>query len=327
MTDDAHPVVLANTPTAAAIMVKREDFPGLHRGSDEASSKAQRTYLILQRLYLGSLVIGSAFGALTAIGLQDWNVVIYTVTASVFAVGLLLLGVIRTRQDDKAWFDGRAIAESVKTATWRFMAKAPPFAADSGDPERRFVAELAEIRKARPNFGKHLAGVLDANATAITDVMRRTREMTLKERKQLYIASRLRDQKAWYAKKAQANARSGNIWFAATAVLQTCALVTAVVQAKLGGLPVNILPLLATFTAVVAAWSQVKRYDELAQAYALAAHELEELDSLGTSVKTEAEFAQLVEQTEEACSREHTMWAARRDTRLPGSTNVGKRMS
>lgn len=63
----------------------------------------------------------------------------------------------------------------------------------------------------------------------------------------------------------------------------------------------------------------MKRYDELAQAYALATYELEELDSLATGVNTEAEFAQLVEQTEEACSREHTMWAARRDTRLPGS--------
>lgn len=308
-------------PTAT---IKRNDFPGLYCSSDQASRNAQRTYLLLQRLYLGSLVLGSAIGALASFGVKEWNDVLYTVTASLFGVGLLLLGVIRARQDDKAWFDGRAIAESVKTASWRFMAKAPPFQADGDEQERRFVSELSEIRKARPNFGKHLAGVLDANATAITDAMRRTRAATLKERKRVYIEARLRDQKAWYVSKAQVNARSGSRWFAATVVLQMVALVIAIIQAKLGGLPFNVLSVLATLAAAVTAWSQMKRYDELAQAYALAAHELEELDSLATGVNTEAEFAQLVEQSEEACSREHTMWAARRDTRLPSSSILSK---
>lgn len=316
----------ANTVAAVpAVAIKLEDYPGLHRGADQASRAAQRTYLTLQRLYLWSLVLGSVLGALTGLGLKDWNAVIYTVTASLFGVGVLLLGVIRSRQDDKAWFDGRAIAESVKTATWRFMMKAPPFQADIDDPERRFVSELGEIRKARPQFGKHLAAVVDANATAITDTMQRVRAANLKERKRTYIDSRLRDQKAWYASKGRTHASTGSRWFFATVLLQIAALVTAILQAKLGGLPVNVLSVLTTSAAAVAAWSQMKRYDELSQAYALATHELEELDSLAANVTTENEFAQLVEQAEEACSREHTMWAARRDTRLPSSPTSVKR--
>lgn len=294
-----------------------EDFPGLHRRADQASQAAQRNYLLLQRLYLGSLVLGSGVGALSGLGLPDLNGLIHTATAILFGVGVLLLGAIRSRQDDKAWFDGRAIAESVKTATWRFMTKAPPFQMENDDPERRFILELGEIRKARPQFGRRLASVLDIDAGAITDTMRHVRAANLDERKQTYIEARLRNQKTWYLNKGKTHAHSGSCWFVSTIVLQITALVTAIVQARLGGLPLNVLSMLTTTTAAVTAWSQMKRHDELAQSYALAAHELEELDSLSVNVTKETEFAQLVEQTEEACSREHTMWAARRDTRLP----------
>lgn len=225
MTEVDSPAGPAKTgPVTSSTIIKREDFPGLHRGSDDASRTAQRIYLSLQKLYLGSLVLGAVVGSLTSLGVTDCNAVLYPFSASLFGVGLLLLGVIRIRQDDKAWFDGRAIAESVKTATWRFMTKAPPFQADGDDPERRFVSELGEIRKARPNFGKRLAAVLDVNAKAITDTMRRTRGAALGERKRLYVEARLREQKAWYASKAQFNARNGSRWFAVTVVLQMVAL-------------------------------------------------------------------------------------------------------
>lgn len=315
-----------NPANVTSLALALNDFPGLQRGADQASRSAQRTYLLLQRLYLGSLVLGSILGASTGLGLKDWNSVIYTTTACLFGVGALLLGVIRSRQDDKAWFDGRAIAESVKTATWRFMTKAPPFQADVDEPERRFISELGEIRKARPQFGKRLAELLDGNATAITDAMRRIRAANLKDRKRTYLDSRLRDQKKWYASKGRDHALNGSRWFVATVVLQFAALVTAIIQAKLGGLPVNILAIITTSAAAVAAWSQMKRYDELAQAYALAAYELEEIESLATNVTTESQFAQLVEQAEEACSREHTMWAARRDTRLARSPTSESRV-
>ena len=137
-----------------AIMTN-EDYPSLYRYGNAASLKAQGTYLFLHRLYLGSLALGSVASALAAIGCQAMNTYLYTGLAIVLVVGLLILWAMRARQDEKIWFDGRAVAESVKTAAWRFMMKAPPFHANSG-AEELFLAELKEIREARPNLWKHL---------------------------------------------------------------------------------------------------------------------------------------------------------------------------
>jgi hypothetical protein len=90
----------------------------------------------------------------------------------------------------------------------------------------------------------------------------------------------------------------------------------AAVQVAFGPMKINIVPVITTCAAAVAAWNQMKRYDELAKTYALAAQELSELEAIAESLSGEADFPQLVEQVEEAISREHTMWCARRDVPL-----------
>lgn len=296
-----------------------EHYPSLFRSADVASGAAQKTYLLLQRMHLGSLVLASTIGAFTALATKTLSTALYSAIAIVLVLGLLILWIARSRQDDKAWFDGRAIAESVKTATWRFMMKAQPFQTND-TVEDRFVSDLREIRHARPDFGKHLAGVMDSSAPEITNFMRQIRSVSSDERKGFYIESRVRDEKSWYSHKAKTNAKSGARWFWATAGLQAIAVTTAIIQAVTGGLGYNVVPVLTTCAAAVAAWSQMKRHDELAQAYALAAQELGELESLANNPNTAGEFAQFVEQVEETISREHTMWCARRDVRLSGRT-------
>jgi len=297
--------------------MKADNYPGLFRCADAAANRAQKIYLILQRVYLGSLVLGSILGGFTVLGSVAENTWLYTAMAIILTLGLLTLWVTRTRQDDKTWFDGRAIAESVKTATWRFMMNAQPFQANDS-VEARFIAELREVRQARAGFEKHLAAVMNSNASVITDFMRQIRSASFNERKGFYIKSRVRDQKSWYLHKAKTNAKSSTRWFWVTAVLQAIAVATAIIQAVVGGLGFNVVPVLATCAAAVTAWSQMKRYDELAQAYALAAQELEELESIANNLTNDNDFSQLVEQVEETISREHTMWCARRDVNLLG---------
>jgi anti-sigma-K factor RskA len=297
--------------------MKDEDYPGLYQCADVISIHSQKVYLILQRAYLGSLILGSVLGSFTAFGSAVVNIWLYTAMAIILTLGLLLLWIIRARQDDKAWFDGRAIAESIKTATWRFMMKAQPFQADEA-VEDCFIDELRGVRSARSSFEKHLAAAINPYTSAITDVMWQIRSASLKERKGFYTESRVRDQKSWYSHKAKTNAKMGARWFWTTVALQAVAVVTAIIQAVAGGLGFKIVPVLATCAAAVTAWSQTKRYDELAQSYALAAQELEELESIANNLKNDDDFPQLVEQIEEAISREHTMWCARRDVRLSG---------
>ncbi len=297
-------------------MMSDDSYSSLYRSADAVSLKAQGTHLLFRRVYLGSLVLGSATSTFTAIGSETVNTCLYTVLAIVLVVGFLILWIMRARQDDKIWFDGRAVAESVKTSAWRFMMKIPPFHEDSS-AEALFLADLKEIREARPHLGKYLATAMNATGSAaVTDFMREKRSSSLEERRGFYASARIREQKTWYANKARLNVDSGAKWFCAIAILQVVIVILAIVQAVSGGLEINPIPIVTTFAAAIAAWSQMKRHDELAQSYALAAQELEEIETLASNQASENAFSQLVEQAENSISREHTMWCARRDVRL-----------
>jgi len=296
-------------------MMSDDSYPGLYRYADLASLAAQRTHVRFHKAHLGSLVLTSATGAITALNVAWLNTWLYTAMALVLTFGLVILWIMRASQDDKVWFDGRAVAESVKTATWRFMMKAPPFHED-GKAEEQFVAQLKEIREARPHLGKHIAAKQDADGLSITPFMREKRTGSLQDRRAFYVSDRLTDQKAWYARKAKLNADAGRRWFWIVTGLQMLAVALAVIQAVSGGMKINVVPVITTCAAAFAAWGQMKRHDELAQSYALATQELEELASLANGQTTDADFVQLVEQTENSVSREHTMWCARRDIHL-----------
>lgn len=295
--------------------MNKQDYPGLFQGADAAAASAQKTYFILQRVFLGSLFVSGLLSVLTSLftgGALAW---IYTLMAIILAVGLLVLWIGRSRQDDIAWFDCRAIAESVKTATWRFMMIAPPFQ-DLDAIDQHFVSEIREIRNARQECQKHLAGVSTASNPAVTDFMHKMRSSKYDIRKQFYTEQRLGEQKSWYSRKAKLNARRGAQWFWGIVGLQCSAVVVAIVQASAGGAGINMVSVLTTCSAIVAAWNQMKRHDELKKTYMIASQELCELEAIACNLASERDFPQLVEQVEEAISREHTMWCARRDVQL-----------
>ena len=58
---------------------------------------------------------------------------------------------------------------------------------------------------------------------------------------------------------------------------------------------------------------QAKRYSELAASYALTAHEISLIREQALNPSTEEEFSKFVSDAENAFSREHTQWSARRD--------------
>lgn len=295
--------------------MSRLSYPSLYRCADAASLQAQSKHLLLNKLYLGSLVLSGIASAFAGFGNQAMHKYLYIGVAVVLIMGLMILWVIRARQDDKTWFDGRAVAESVKTATWRFMMKDQPFNDDS-NAEALFLAGLKEIREARPHLAKHLTVVMDVEGTSITDFMKEQRSSSLEERRAYYISNRIRDQKVWYAQKAKSNADIAAKWYWLIVILQAVVIVLAIVQAATAGLRIDFVPVVTTCVAVMTAWSQMKRYDELAQSYALAAQELEEIEAIAANQASEDAFSQLVEQAEDSISREHTMWCARRDVRL-----------
>lgn len=292
-----------------------DNYPELYRNADSASVTAQRTYVCLNRLYLGSLVLGSIVSATASLNIPELRPYLFTILAIVLTIGFIILWIMRARQDEKVWFDGRAVAESVKTVTWRFMMKVLPFDED-GKAEELFIKQLKEIREARPQLAKYMDAAQDGIELHITDFMREKRAAALGARRAFYISDRLDEQRTWYTKKAKQDATSSTCWFWTVAGFQIGAVVLAVIQAASKGLGINLVPVLITFAAAFAAWVQLKRFDELAQSYNLAAQELGELRSLSSSQTTIEGFTQLIEQVENSISREHTMWCARRDVPL-----------
>lgn len=292
--------------------IKTADYPGLFQSADQASLSAQRCYTRFYICHLLCLILGSV-GATLAIVIPDAAVTgMYTILAIVLVIGFILNLACHLRRYDKIWFNCRAVAESTKTATWRFMMRVIPFG-DHSTANESFIKQLELIRKARFFNPEDLAQNLDAHAQPISDVMKNIRQKSMDERRNLYLKSRLRDQKIWYINKAKFNSRKENCWFGTVVILQILAIVFAIIWAASSGLPVNVVPLLMTCAASAGAWSQMKRYGELSQTYSLAAQELGEQETLATDIIEEAKFLAFVEQIEENISREHTLWRARRN--------------
>jgi SMODS and SLOG-associating 2TM effector domain 1/SMODS and SLOG-associating 2TM effector domain 3 len=225
--------------------------------------------------------------------------------------------VSKQRSDDKEWFDGRAVAESVKTLTWRYMMRLEPFE-DDATCDQKFIDELDAIREARSGL-QYRVGSQDGSAEQITPRMREVRKLPVEERRDLYVKERLEDQARWYGNKSEDNRRLANWLFWAALAAQFVALALAVwrVADPFAGLSL-VGPLLA-LAAAFTAWTQLGRNDELRQSYALANQELLSIKALAVKVGNEQELAKVVSNGEGAISREHTMWIAKRGKPLPSS--------
>jgi hypothetical protein len=290
-------------------------LPPLHDSANDASGQAQREHLRLIRISLVLLVVGAGTnvaGALHA-GLQPW---LLWAAAIMLLVSMILSFVVRERKADRTWFAARALAESVKSMSWRYMTRAEPYHAepDPGAVDAKFREDLKRLIEAEKDVFGSLRPPA-AGAMQITSDMRRIRLAPLEERLQLYLDARIKDQQTWYARQAERNQRNARLFFWLTIAAQGLAVVSAFWLAGNPDLKLRAAPVFAALAAALVAWTQLRRHDELAKAYALAAHELAIILSLAESLSTDEELGRFAKDAENAVSREHTLWLARRDLR------------
>ena len=93
------------------------------------------------------------------------------------------------------------------------------------------------------------------------------------------------------------------------------AVTLAVVQLTVS-FPVSVAGLAATLIGCASAWVAVKQYSTHASAYSVTATELALL-APKVEVATEDAWDQVVDDAEEAISREHTLWLASRTGKTP----------
>jgi hypothetical protein len=282
-------------------------MPGLFQGADELSLRAQRRFLLASRLRLVFVVLAAAGGA---VSLQAGAVDIAALVTVIALVGAIVAEVwLLIEKPEQTWYDGRALAESAKTLTWRYAVGAAPFE-DTSDPsaEGRFVSELEKLLREAPS-----TAVAPTTAPAVSEQLRRLRAAPLTERRDSYLAHRIDDQSSWYTRKSGWNIRLAQRWRITLLVLEILGVTAALLRA-VGLVQIDLAGITAALIGAGAAWLATKQHDSIGRAYAFAANELSLARARLVRPATQADWAREAADAEEAISREHTMWRASRSS-------------
>ena len=287
-----------------------KDFPALYRSADVSALAAQTLYLRLIRLQYG-LLVAAATLALWFGASPD----LYIGYAVAVAGSSALLIYMSVRKPERDWYGCRALAESIKTSVWRYIMRAEPFedSAQLSDVQHKFASFLQEILDAN----KHVSDSITHSPSTgeqITTAMNALRALPLADRKERYRNDRIDEQRAWYVGKVKTNRRQFSGWVAACVTVQGAAVLLALLRIRYNSewslWPTA--PLLVLASSIIG-WIQIKKFNELASAYNLTAHEIGIIRTRIDHVSTEAEFSEFVNEAERAFSREHTQWIARQN--------------
>jgi len=306
--------------------VREQDLlPRLFWAADSASLQGQYRSVALSRWELVLLVLaavtGSADGPLWAWG-----------AAAAYLGALFMAAMVAWQNPQRLWYDGRAVAESVKTLVWKYAVRADSYQPPPRklpDAERLYGMQLDgllgefdtdQVIPGMAGMSAELAGWrAPARHPQITERMEQLRGEPLQVRREVYVRERVRTQRDWYQSKAlycrNASRRAGRL----AIVLPLAGLTLAVLRA-LGWFSFDALGAVSAVAASVTAWSQLRQYRPQAAAYTLAAQELAKVEIQLAGLDLESEdaeeiWARLARDAEDAISREHTTWQARREVR------------
>lgn len=289
-------------------MIKLE-FPNIFEKADSKSLSSQNSLTKLNKGILILLIVSTFVSSI-----QIDNGWISIISSILLVISLILTVWIMHFQPEKTWYDGRAIAESAKSLTWKFITGTKPFShkLKSIDAEEKLIKNLKQIIGQKKEFFQ-LIGEEFAEGEQITNSMRKLRKLDFKDKVEYYSINRLENQRAWYYKKSKENRKNKNLSFIAIITFQVLAIIALVLDFyKI--IDFTITPLMACMASSFIAWLQLKRFQELTESYGITATELNLIKSKVKHIKDESDFENFVDDAETAISREHTLWLARRDS-------------
>lgn len=283
------------------------DLPGLYQSANQASLIAQKNYFRGLRWYL-ILLVCAAFISYA----KPNDIVGALLSAGLFLVTLGILIFIRLQRPDDIWYNGRAVAESVKTRSWRWMMRAEPYE-DCEKVEvvsKKFINDLKSILDQNKNLSQYLQPT-SATKEPISIIMKQVRSNSIEERKRVYVEQRVQNQIEWYCHKASFNKLWAKHWFWVSVFLHAVAIAMLLYRIKdpTLALPVEVV---ATVAGAVLTWLQAKKHNELNSAYTLTAHEIALIKGESDAIRDQKQLSEYVLNSETAFSREHTQWVARK---------------
>lgn len=284
-----------------------DDLPGLYQSANQASLNAQEYYFRGLRWYL-ILLICAAFISYA----RPSDILGALLSAGLFLITLGILIFIRVQRPDDTWYNGRAVAESVKTRSWRWMMRAEPYE-DCDNIEivsKQFISDLKTILDQNRSLSHSLQST-SAAKDPISKIMKDVRASSVADRLAVYVDQRVQNQVEWYWHKASFNKRRAQQWFWVSVFLHATAIAMLLYRIKEPALslPVEVI---ATAAGAALTWLQAKKHNELNSAYALTAHEIVLIKGESDAVHDEIQLSEYVINSEAAFSREHTQWVARK---------------
>lgn len=286
--------------------MKEEDFPALYRSADELSLESQTHFFRGLKVHL-VLLVGAT--VLSIVSIPHWSIAALQLLALLGALSCSIY--LFSKRPDRYWYGGRAVAESIKTITWRYVCRAEPFQGSDDVARNAFQQRLKAIVDQNKDVAQAHTSHLDA--PQITDAMAQMRARSLEERKTIYATNRIKDQLTWYAKKSAFNKKASNGFFWALIATNAVAVFCAILRITFVDVLFWPTDIFVAAAAGLLSWMQAKRFTELAASYALAAHEIGLIREQSQQPSTEEEFSLFVGDAENAFSREHTQWVARKD--------------
>lgn len=285
-----------------------EDLPALYQAADKASLDAQSTYYMGLLGYLILLIL-AAFVAF------QWpeNTVGAISSAALFLVTLVILVWLKVQKPEDIWYNGRAVAESVRTRAWRWMMKAEPYTGDIGNDQvkKEFLSDLKSILEQNRSLS-HCLQWSPSLGDMISNAMKTVRVLAWQERLAIYTIERIDDQSRWYSNKSQFNKRQAKLWFVVSIVMHSTAVLMLLMKISEPTLSLPIV-VVATSASAVLTWLQAKKHNELTASYSLAANEIAIIKGEAETISNEDQLIEFVVNSEAAFSREHTQWIARKN--------------
>ncbi|GAB3406423.1 DUF4231 domain-containing protein [Flindersiella endophytica] len=284
------------------------DYPGLFQSADRASIKGQTSYLrsLKARLLLG--VLAAAAAAFTVRVGPAGTDIAALLTALAFVGSMVIHVAIATSRSGAAWYKGRALAESVKTLTWRYAVGGAPFPVRAVTPaaeaDRLFVKRMEDLQRDLPEVS-----AAATTAGAISERMRELRGAPLDDRKRVYLDDRILAQQQWYSAKARHHSTRAAVYRSLSLILEVTGVIAALSKA-IGLVSFDLAGIVAASIAGIAAWGAARQHTATTHAYAVATHELSVIFELLQYRHNERDWAAAVADAEAAISREHTTWRA-----------------
>jgi hypothetical protein len=303
--------------------LRQEDLPAIYQAADQNSLEAQRRFLRRSGLGLLMVVLAAGAGGLTGMMLiPDTTADLMGIgAAAAFGIAMLVRISLLNDRPERTWYGGRAAAESAKTLAWRYAVGGAPFQIGQ-DPDEVDLAFTRRLEDILTDLDAASLVPPSGVEKQITPRMRELRAKSLEGRKEAYRVGRIEDQLQWYSGKAKWNKTRAERWNLLLISIEALGLVGAIlVAAGIGAIPtlagVNLplsalLGLTGAVVAAGASWLQTKQHSNLAEAYSVAALELTAINDRIPLQRTEENWAYFVSESEDAISREHTLWRASR---------------